>query len=311
VVGGFLDAVHAFFAHLGAVQWDVLGLALLCHLGKVLCLARAWRNVIAAAYPDERVRQRSVLGAYVAGVAVNAIVPARAGDLLKLYLVRHRVESSSYTTLAATLGVLSIFNLAATSVLLVWAVHKGVLPGLDVLPSLPTFDFGWALDYPRLTFAVGIALVVALAAATIWAYSHYARFKQRVAQGFAVLGNKRRYVRTVLTWQVLEWSFRIAALYFFLRAFDIVADLDNAVLVQVAQSLSALVPVTPGGIGTEQALLVYLFAGSAGATAVLSFSVGMRIVVTLVNLLLGFAAIGLMLRTFRWRRRMDAAAEAS
>ena len=68
-------------------------------------------------------------------------------------------------------------------------------------------------------------------------------------------------------------------------------------------SLSTLVPATPGGIGTEQALLVYAFRdiGVARST-LLAFSVGMKIVLTVVNVVVGFAAIFLTLGTVRFRR---------
>jgi uncharacterized membrane protein YbhN (UPF0104 family) len=68
------------------------------------------------------------------------------------------------------------------------------------------------------------------------------------------------------------------------------------------QSLATLLPFTPGGIGTEQGLLVYVFRGEAPATAVISFSVGMHLAIVAANVAVGFTALGLMLRTFRWRR---------
>jgi uncharacterized membrane protein YbhN (UPF0104 family) len=71
----------------------------------------------------------------------------------------------------------------------------------------------------------------------------------------------------------------------------------------VVQSLSTLFPFTPGGAGTQQGLLVYAFGKTSklSKTAVLSFSVGMQFAVTALNVVLGFAAILLMLRTLRWR----------
>jgi hypothetical protein len=72
--------------------------------------------------------------------------------------------------------------------------------------------------------------------------------------------------------------------------------------VQVTNSLSTALPLTPAGIGTEQALLVYVFAGRAPATAVLSLSVGMKFIVVAANAVVGFGAAALMLRTLRWRR---------
>ena len=71
-----------------------------------------------------------MLGAYLAGVGLNAITPARSGDVLKLYLVKHRVEGSTYPTLAATLVVETLFDAAVGIALLAWAVYLGVLPNI-------------------------------------------------------------------------------------------------------------------------------------------------------------------------------------
>src|SRR5438552_18558336 len=43
--------------------------------------------------------------AYIAGVGVNSVVPARGGDVVKLYLVRQRMDEANYPTLGATLAV--------------------------------------------------------------------------------------------------------------------------------------------------------------------------------------------------------------
>ena len=51
----------------------------------------------------------------------------------------------------------------------------------------------------------------------------------------------------------------IASLYFFLRAFGVDATVHNALLVQVVDSLATLFPATPGGAGTKQGLIVFLF----------------------------------------------------
>jgi uncharacterized membrane protein YbhN (UPF0104 family) len=79
--------------------------------------------------------------------------------------------------------------------------------------------------------------------------------------------------------------------------------LEDVLLAQVVLSLSTIVPFTPGGAGTQQALLVYVLRQERGL--VLGFSVGMNIATVVVNVVLGFTAIGLMLRTLRWRRILD------
>src|SRR3954453_8176114 len=104
-MGAFFHAVGVFFHHLAEVSWAALGLALLCHVIKLVFRARAWQNILRASYPETRLKFRSAFGAYVAGVGVNSVLPARGGDLIKLYLVRRRMEGATYPTLGATLVV--------------------------------------------------------------------------------------------------------------------------------------------------------------------------------------------------------------
>ena len=136
-----LDGVNAFFDQLGSVHFLPLALAIGCHLLKLACTSRAWRNVLAAAYPEERVRWRSIYGAYLAGVGINAIIPARAGDAVRIVLAHRAIPTSTYTTVVSSTLVLSFFDFVAASLFLTWAVTLGLLPGLDVLSRLDSFDF--------------------------------------------------------------------------------------------------------------------------------------------------------------------------
>ncbi len=297
-----LRAAETFVDRLTAIGWSAVGLAILFHLAKIAARTRSWRNIVAASYPDAIVQWRGVFGAYVAGVGVNALVPARGGDLLKLYLVKHRVRGSTYPTLGATLLVETLFDMLVASLLIVWALSSGVLPGRRILPRLPSIDWLWLFQHPRAGAVVVTGVLVLAAIAAAWAGRRVADFWQRVARGFVILRDPVRYLRRVVVWQAFDWCFRLAAVYFFLLAFGIPAELHNALAVQVTQNLSTVVPLTPAGIGTEQALAVYVLAGEASRAALLSFSVGMKLGVVLVNIVLGFSAITLMLRTLRWRR---------
>jgi uncharacterized protein (TIRG00374 family) len=93
--------------------------------------------------------------------------------------------------------------------------------------------------------------------------------------------------------------------WFLLDAFDIPQSLQNALLVQVSSSLATLVPLTPAGIGTEQAFLLYVFQGAVPSAQLLAFSVGMRIMLSATNAIAGFTAIALTLRTVRISRAVD------
>ena len=108
--------------------------------------------------PGERIRYRSVFGAYVAGVGINSIAPARAGDVVKLYLIRHRIEGSSYATLTPTLIAETLFDALVAGGFIVWALVSGVLPTHQVYSRLPSVDWGFFVKHAKWT-EIGLAVL--------------------------------------------------------------------------------------------------------------------------------------------------------
>lgn len=304
-------ATESFWQFLSDIAILPLLAGICCQLVKLACTSRAWRNVLAAAYPDRQVRWPPILAAYVAGVGVNAIVPARGGDVVRIFLAHRAIPGSSYTTVVSSTVVLTFVDLTLAVVVFVFALTQGVLPSLDVLSSLPAFDYGWAVQ-DGVVRPPAVLLFVAIVAGGAWLLHHFwNRLRGKVAQAFAVLDPPTRYLRTVAVWQLADWALRFATIWFFLDAFGIPQSLENAVLVQASMSLATLVPATPGGIGTEQALLVYAFrdVGVARST-LLAFSVGMKLTITVVNVVAGFLALFLTLGTVRYKRVVAEAQDA-
>jgi uncharacterized membrane protein YbhN (UPF0104 family) len=269
-------------------------------------VSTAWRNIVQAAYPKTWVPRRSIVGAVFAGVGVNAIIPARGGDAVRVFLAKRSVPDSTYTTITSTLVLLSLFDFLVAGSLVLWAAASGLLPGQDVLG--PSFDFGWVVRNPvTIQKAIGLVLVVLLAV-VLWFAEQIGDFRRRIAQGFSILRDKQAYLRGVVVWQVADWLLRFSAVLFFLHAFGLPATLHNALLVQVSAALASLLPISPSGIGTEQAFLLYLFGGRVGRTALVAFSVGMRLTLIVINTTLGFATLLVTLRTVRWREAHGARA---
>ena len=309
-MGAFFHAVAVFIHHLREVEWAPLGIALGCHVTKLLFRGRAWQNIIRASYPGDKLKYRTALGAYIAGVGVNSVAPARGGDLIKLYLVKHRMRDAKYPTLASTLVVETMFDFVVAGCLMVWALWIGVLPTHQVYSRIPTVDWKFFLRHEVAT-GIGLAvLALVFLLLVLAARKRVEDFWDRVRLGFAVLGNRRVFVLGVIVPQAISWVFRIASLFFFLRAFRVDATVHNALLAQVVDSLATLFPATPGGAVTKQGLIVYLFRKSAiSKTLLLAFSVGMNIAITITNLVLGVIALGLMARTLSFgtlRRRARA-----
>jgi uncharacterized protein (TIRG00374 family) len=305
-VRSVFDAIGAFLDSLTSIHWGFLAVAVLFHLGRIAARSRAWRNVVAAAYPDATVAWRHVYGGYVAGIGANAVLPGRGGDLLRLYIVKHRVEGATYPTLAATLLADGIFDFVAASLLLSWALWAGILPGADVLPNLPAADWLWVFKNPEQAIVIaGFILAVGLVAVGL-AYHRITAFWDRVKQGLGILRTPHRYLREVALWDAADWALRLTAVFFFLLAFGLPATPYNAFAYLVAGSLSTALPLTPGGIGTEQALLVFLFSDVGPASTILAFSVGVKLVIITVNVALGVGALAIMFRSLRWRERVEA-----
>jgi hypothetical protein len=249
--------------------------------------------------------------AYIAGVGVNAIFPARAGDVVRLTMAHRAVKEATYTTLVSSSLVLAIVDSACAIALFIWAVTQDVFPSIDALPSLPSFDFAWFLDHPQVSQIALVIGVFGLIALAIWIRSNVEEFRSHVGQAFTILRTPARWVRTVVVWQP--------------RGLDATPDHDlvharcvrdrsigpqRAARPGVAEPRDARA-VSPGGVGTEQAFLVYTLRGQAPRSALLAFSVGMRLTLTAVNIVLGFTAILLTFRTIRFRKATAGADQAS
>jgi uncharacterized membrane protein YbhN (UPF0104 family) len=311
-IRSFFDAVQAFGERLAAVHWGFLALAVGFSVCNLALRSRAWQQILRAALPQESIRYRTAFGAYCAGVGVNSAIPARAGDLVKMFLLKRSTQRRArYPTLVGTLVAETAFDFVVASALLLWALQAGVLPGLR-LPDIPAFDLSWAFRNWWIVLAVVLALVVI----GFVAQRRLRAFWRQFGEGLRILRSPGRYLAAVVPWQAVGWGCRVAGAFFFLEAFSVPASLENALIVQVAGSLGALFPATPGGLGPTQALLVVMLAGEAGRTGILAFSAGMELTLLIVNATLGLACMALMLRHLRLRRaiaqaRAERAAETS
>jgi uncharacterized membrane protein YbhN (UPF0104 family) len=213
---------------------------------------------------------------------------------VKLYLLKHRIPHAAYSTLASTLVAETVLDFVVAAAFFLWALAIGVLPSIHA----PAFDWGWLFTHSKAT-AIIVAFLTVLVIWLVYRTSHDEGLRKRFGRGLAILRDPRRYVREVVSWQLAGWVCRIASLYWFLKAFHIRASIHNALLSQVVDSLSTLLPISPGGAGTKQGFLVVILHGQASSARLLAFSIGVYIAVTLFNVLIGAIALFAMLRTLR------------
>ena len=294
-------ARREFFRHLSEIDWTPFALALLCLLAMQLARAWAWRNVLRAAYPDKPISFLPLAAAYLAGAGINAIVPAHAGDVTKVFLVKRQIPDSSYPAVTSSFLVQTVFDTTVGMLVLLYAITQGLLPPLPRLPDLPAFEISFWAEHPkRLLHHRRRRCCWRSRSASTSSPTGCGASGSGSNRAWSILTEPRRYLREVVAWQGVGWLFRFAAFWFFLEAFGIGGSIGNVMLVMSVQAIANIVPFTPGGAGAQQALLVATLHGPS-RTAVLSFSVGTQIAMAAWSVVLGFAAILLVFRTTDWR----------
>jgi uncharacterized membrane protein YbhN (UPF0104 family) len=287
----FFDAVGDFFGSLAAIQWLSLFFALIAFGIYLSIRARASFNILRAAYPEERIQFRYIWGAYIAGYGFNAVVPARGGDVIRLFLTKSRVPNSSYPAVASSFAVELIFDLCMAVPVLAFAFSQGVFPKPPDFSKLPAFDLAFFASHPRFTLFLLTVLGIGVLAGFALLSARVRAFWERVRQGLTILSDRRRYFREVFAVQFVGWLFRFTAFFFLLEAFNVGGSVRNVLLVLGVNAVAALVPFTPGGAGVQQALLVKVFAGTATGATVAAYSVGQQIAIAAFTFGVGFFAL--------------------
>jgi uncharacterized membrane protein YbhN (UPF0104 family) len=309
-IDAFADAVGSFAESVASLRFGPLALGLLAFVAYLSVRALALFNILRAAYPDERFQFRRIWGAYLAAYGFNGVVPARGGDVIKLFLVKTSVPRSSYPAVGAALLVENVFDLTMAVPILAFAFSQGAFPKPPDFSELPAFDLQFLAAHPRFTlFLITVLAVLGLVAFALLS-ARVRAFWARVRQGFTVLRDRRRYLREVWLVQFGGWLLRCTAFWFLLEAFNVGGSVRNVLLVLGVNAVAAVVPFTPGGAGVQQALLVKVFAGVATGATIAAYSVGQQIAIAVTTLALGFLALVTIFK-FRSFKQVVAAGRAS
>jgi lysylphosphatidylglycerol synthase-like protein len=236
--------------------WLVAGVLL--HYAHQVVRIRGWWNILRAAYPDaDELRYRDVVAAYFAGSGLNAVVPARGGDVMKLYMVKQRTPGGRYSTLVATFVPEGLFETLCGIALLVWALSRGFIPVPTSRLELPTLDVSFLIAHPILSSIVAGTIAVGGVLLFRWLRGHGQRFLERVRRGFAVLERPRDYLERVVSWQAAGRIVRLGSLACFMAAFSLPVTAESVVLVMAAQGGGRIIPIAPVSSGLRLAMLSY------------------------------------------------------
>jgi uncharacterized membrane protein YbhN (UPF0104 family) len=283
-----------------APAWVLAGVVL--HVLQQVVRTRGWFNIIRAAHPEERdLRARDVTRAYLAGAGLNGVVPARGGDLAKLYLIRRRAPGMRWSTLIATFVPETLFEVVVGIGLVIWALSRGFLPVPTAPSELPSLDVSLFVQHPFA--ATGAAAVAGVTTVLlVRALRRRARdLLQHLRQGLAILDRPRDFVRGVVTWQALARIIRLGSLACFMAAFGLPVTASTVLLVMAAQGGGRIIPIAPVSAGLRLAMLTYGFVAvtdePVDIASITAFAFGMGAALLMSGLAISIAILGRELGT--------------
>lgn len=236
---------------------DLLVAAVVLTLVTYVVRTERWQYLLG---PLGKTRFGVAFRATVIGFAASAVLPARAGEVLRPYLLARR-EGLSATAAFATIIVERILDLVAVLVLL--AAYLVVFdPGMGARDSalFSAIRLGGLVMAPAAVVAMVAMYVLAghpdwvqawlrLAARALPArlVALLARAIRMFSEGFAVLRRPERLLAS-FAWSLVLWVLICAETWVVARAFDIQMPFTGGWLMLALLVVGVSVP-TPGGVG--------------------------------------------------------------
>jgi Lysylphosphatidylglycerol synthase TM region len=277
------------------MSWLALGGATVLQLLAGLVRVRGWFHVIRHSSPEaSRVRYRDVALAQLGGCGWNAVLPARAGDAVKVALVSRRLPEAPVATLASTLVAPALVDAVFTALLVAGLLAVGPITPGDLAPTLPG-----AASVVAITALAGVAI-----AGTVLFRSRLRRFAHDARAGLALAGRPRFLATRVVPWQLASRALRLVALALVLTAAGMSFGIAPALALMALQG--AAPSVAPAATAMRVAMLAGVFAaagaGGASAEQIAAVMVAWYAVSSITNLTASATVTAWELRTVSPRR---------
>ncbi len=259
----------------------------------------AWRNILAESYGRENVPVRPIIASYAGGLGLNSFLPAQAGTFAYLGMFRAIITGSVFAGILAGGVVQNLFFglVGGLNYLYLFLTREG---SADKSADQATSDSG-----PKVVLLVLAGLLLLIVARFLW--RRYRKVWEDAKEGAAILRRPRVYVTRVLALQVFSYAARVGVNANFMYAFGIPVTARNVFLIIAANSVSSTFAVTPGGVGTQQAMASFALRDVAPASTVTAYSLAQQMILIAWNITFGLVA---MASTFGWSATKDMISES-
>jgi uncharacterized membrane protein YbhN (UPF0104 family) len=259
----------------------------------------AWRNILAESYGHDKVPVRPIIASYAGGLGLNSFLPAQAGTFAYLGMFRAIITGSAFAGILAGGVVQNLFFgvVGTLNYVYLFLSREG---SAEKSKNQATSDSG-----PKIVFLVLAALLLLIVARFLW--KRYRKVWEDAKEGAAILRTPRRYMTRVLVLQISSYAARVGVNANFMYAFGIPVTVRNVFLIIAANSVSSTFAVTPGGVGTQQAMASFALRDVAPASTVTAYSLAQQMILIAWNITFGLAA---MASTFGWSATKDMVRES-
>ena len=252
------------------------------------CAARAERWYELLRYNGALPRRVDAYGLVAVAYFGNNVLPARAGDALRVVLIAPRAQTDARTAIGTVVAerVLDVVVLLGLFVVLAY----GVLGGIDK-PSAGRLVFA----------ALLVAGLIAASAAAAWVL-HRRGHLRRVLEFLAPMAEATRNLRSDHGMQLLGitfavWALELIAWWLAARAVGLDLALVEVGYLMGLASMFALIPSGPGYVGTFDAAVVFgvralEFTGAQALSYVLALRFVVTVPITLIGLVVLVAGYG-------------------
>ncbi len=273
---------------LRGLGWGWVGLALLLSTLGTIARAARWRLLY---YPDQQAQDIGHLsGVLFISQALNVLVPLRAGELARLYLVRE-------ARAARTLGSIAVEKLLDMLALLTFLLVLPLLVGLPdwfressqgfILLALGLFGLSLLLFFTRKRLLGWLSILLRFLPDK-W-YVRLQSILDQALQGLDVFAAPLIGVQ-LQGWSLLIWGMGAAVNGILMRAMGLTLPLATPLFLLLVLQVGISVPSTPGKLGVFQYLVILAMAAfGVGKSTALSYSLLLYLVA--FGPLMGFGAL--------------------
>ena len=304
------------------VSWLFVFLAVMANLSSIMFKVASWK-IIFDYVEGFHGRWRDLTSAVMIGFLVNALVPARMGEVARAYTISRREairgKDISRSTVVGTIVLERVSDGVVMALLVIYGIAQMDLPSWARRGAIALIAISFsiaallvALELKREKISSGAAVAAAgrrehhpwWRRLSVTIYGVIARF----SEGQQVLRSPLR-VASIFSTTSTAWISQLMAVFFSLHAFQLGGNtfedgITRALLLLILINVAGALPATPGNVGVFQLATVIPLVATydISKTTALAFSIGLQAIEGSIGVGLGSLSLlreGLTLKQVR------------